>query len=43
MKPASKKKGTTIFYSGNAVLKINVPTFQFEKAREHDKMYEEAF
>lgn len=36
MKPASKKKG-------NAVLKVNVPAFKFEKAHDYDKMYEEAF
>lgn len=38
-----KKERYDNINSGNAVLKINVPTFQFEKAREHDKMYEEAF
>lgn len=43
MKPSSKKKGKGLIYAGNAVLKINVPTFKFEKAHEYDKMYEEAF
>lgn len=43
MKPSSKKKGNGFFYAGNAPLKINVPTFKFEKAHEYDKMYEEAF
>lgn len=43
MKPMSKKKGIQFFYLGNAVLKVNVPTFKFEKAHDYDKMYEEAF
>lgn len=40
MKPVSKKKGNIQTYLGNAVLKVNVPSFQFEKAHEYDKMYE---
>lgn len=43
MKPMSKKKGIVLIYLGNAVLKVNVPTFKFEKAHDYDKMYEEAF
>ena len=43
MKPSSKKKGTLCHNQGNAVLKVNVPAFKFEKARDYDKMYEDAF
>ena len=43
MKPSSKKKGTISLYIGNAVLRVNVPSFQFEKARDYDKLYEDAF
>lgn len=38
-----KKERYEQIYSGNAVLKVNVPAFKFEKAHEYDKMYEEAF
>ena len=43
MKPASKKKGNSKNYSGNAVLKVNVPAFKFDKDHDYEKMYEEAF
>ena len=34
MKPSSKKKGTkSINLVGQAVLRVNVPAFKFEKAR----------
>ena len=42
MKP-TRKKGTQNSNSGNAVLKVNVPAFKFEKANEYQNMYEEAF
>lgn len=43
MRPSSKKKGIFGDKLGNAVLRVNVPAFKFEKARDYDKMYEEAF
>lgn len=43
MKPLSKKKGVSHSNPGGAVLKVNVPSFKFDKARDFDKMYEEAF
>lgn len=43
MRPSSKKKGNFYNKSGQAVLKVNVPAFKFEKAKEYNQMYEEAF
>lgn len=39
MKP-TRKKGKTQLNLGMAVLKVNVPTFKFEKANEYQQMYE---
>lgn len=39
MKP-TRKKGTSSNHLGMAVLKVNVPTFKFEKANEYQQMYE---
>lgn len=43
MRPSSKKKGKPCGDIGQAVLKVNVPTFKFEKANEYNQLYEEAF
>ena len=40
MRPGSKKKGKKNHHTaGQAVLKVNVPAFKFEKAKEYNQMY----
>lgn len=43
MRSTSKKKSQGSNNLGGAPLKVNVPTFKFEKADHFSKMYEEAF
>ena len=39
-----RKKGNGLSYRlGQAVQKINVPSFKFDKIKDYDRMYEEAF
>lgn len=38
-----EKTYSLIDIAGHAVLKVNVPAFKFEKAKEYNEMYEQAF